>query len=323
MFAPHHRLAAAALLTLAASAHAQSSVTLYGNVDAGLAYTQTRVSGGSSSSQTELQSSILSESIFGLKGQEDLGGGLKAIFKLESGLNVDTGAADTPSNFWGENAYIGLEGEFGTVTLGSQESLFKSQAAAFDAFADSPAFAVSQFFIGGVLGGAWQNMVGYVSPELSGFTFAAQHSAREANAVPSSSPSNAVNGGATALAAHYTHGALGLSAVIGDVRSTDATRAEVRNQAWLLGASYDLGVVKAFGQYAQNKAEDAAGAAQFKETFFQLGAVVPVSEAGNVHVSYGAIKKDDVALADVKQRGLSPCPQQAHGRLCWPDLRQG
>lgn len=265
MSAQHHGIAAATLLYVAllAPAQAQSSLTLYGNMDAGLSHTQVRQSGLATSSLTEVKSSILTESMFGLKGQEDLGGGLKAVFKLESSINVDTGAADTPDRFWGENAYVGLVGEWGALHVGSQESLFKSEAAALDAFADSPALAVSQLFIEGVLGGAWQNSVGYVSPSVNGFTLSAQHSAREANAVPASSPANAVNGGATALAVHYTVGALDLSAVIGDVRSVDASRAAERNQAWLLGASYDMEVAKAFGQYAQNKAENAAGANQF------------------------------------------------------------
>lgn len=291
MFAKKNLIAVAALATLAVSAQAQSSVTLYGNVDAGLTYSKEK-QGGNSTSTTGVTSSILTESFFGLKGQEDLGGGLKAIFKLESGINVDTGAAAT-TNFFGKNAYVGLAGDFGTVKLGNQESLFKTEAGAFDAFGFSPALAVSQLFVASPLGGSWQNTVGYTSPSLSGLTLSAQHSARESNAAPSTSPTNAVNGGATAIAANYTAGALGLSAVVGDVRSVDATRANERNKAWLLGASYDFGVVKAFAQYGQNKMEDNAGADDGKDKFFQLGAVVPVTQAGAVHAAYGQLKGDD------------------------------
>lgn len=295
MFAKKNLIAVAALATLAVSAQAQSSVTLYGNVDAGLAYSKTKtqpvVGASTSASTTSVESSVLTDSFFGLKGQEDLGGGLKAIFKLESSINVDTGAAAS-TNFFGKNAYVGLAGDFGTVKLGNQESLFKNEAAAFDAFGSSRVLSVSTNLFTGLsgLGGSWQNTVGYTSPSLSGLTLSAQHSAREGNTGKTAAT---VNGGATAVAANYTAGALGLSAVIGNVRSTAGTAADEVQKAWLLGASYDFGAVKAFAQYGQNKFEDAAGA-DAKAKFFQLGAVVPVTQNGSVHASYGQTKVEDV-----------------------------
>lgn len=306
MFAKKNLIAVAALATLAVSAQAQSSVTLYGNVDAGLTYSKTKVEGAGSSSKTGVDSSILTESFFGLKGQEDLGGGLKAIFKLESGINVDTGSQAT-SNFFGKNAYVGLAGDFGTVKLGNQESLFKNEAAAFDAFGSSPLLAVSNtLFLASGLGGSWQNTVGYTSPNLNGLTLSAQHSAKEsgragpvtvgagADGILGTADDDKVagyNGGATAVAANYTAGALGLSAVYGEVRSTNASAAEVRQRAWLLGASYDFGVVKAFAQYGQDKEEQKSGD-EWKAKYFQLGAVVPVTQNGAVHASYGQTKVD-------------------------------
>ena len=285
MFAKKNLIAVAALATLAVSAQAQSSVTLYGNLDVGLTYEKVKQAGNSDTT-TGVTSSILTESFFGLKGQEDLGGGLKAIFKLESFINVDDGSVD--GNFWGKNAYIGVAGSFGTVALGNQESLFKTEAAAFDAFGVSPVLAVSKLFLGGGLGGSWQNTVGYTSPNLSGLTLSAQHSAREGN---TGAGAGTVNGGATAVSANYTAGALGLSAVVGNVRSTNGSAAAEEQKAWLLGASYDFGVVKAFAQYGQNKFEDAVGN-DGKDKFFQLGAVVPVTQAGAVHVAYGQLKFD-------------------------------
>ena len=290
MFAKKNLIAVAALATLAVSAQAQSSVTLYGNVDAGLTYSKVKQAGNSTST-TGVTSSILTESFFGLKGQEDLGGGLKAIFKLESFIDVDTGAT-TAGNFFGKNAYVGLAGDFGTVKLGNQESLFKTEAAAFDAFGSSRLLAASNTLFVGVtaLGGSWQNTIGYTSPNLNGLTLSAQHSARETNAGKSAAT---VNGGGTAVAANYSAGALGLSAVYGDVRNTAGAAGAEQNKAWLLGASYDFGVVKAFAQYGQNKLEDNAGADDGKDKFFQVGAVVPVTQAGAVHAAYGQLKGDD------------------------------
>ena len=147
MFAKKNLIAVAALATLAVSAQAQSSVTLYGNLDVAVTYDKFKIDGGPSETTTGVDSSILTESFFGLKGQEDLGNGLKAIFKLESGINVDTGTAAT-GNFWGKNAYVGLAGDFGTVKLGNQESLFKTEGNAFnhatDRVADVEALAERQ-----------------------------------------------------------------------------------------------------------------------------------------------------------------------------------
>ncbi|WP_246793060.1 porin [Burkholderia perseverans] len=110
---------AAACLTAfaAASAHAQSSVTLYGLVDAGIAYTN-NVGG---SGRVALASGNISGSRFGLRGAEDLGGGLKAVFVLENGFSVNNGQLGQNSRMFGRQAYVGLSSStFGTLTVGRQ-----------------------------------------------------------------------------------------------------------------------------------------------------------------------------------------------------------
>lgn len=287
MFAKKNLIAVAALATLAVSAQAQSSVTLYGNVDVAVGrFGAIDVPGGAPST-TAVESSGLTESFFGLKGQEDLGGGLKAVFKLESAINVDTGAASTPTNFFGKNAYVGLAGDFGTVKVGRQESLFKQEAIAFNPLGASKLSPTGLAFA--LQNDSWSNTVGYVSPNLNGLTISVQHSFKEAT---KPAGADSYNGGATAVAANYTVGALGLSAVYGDVRTTqNEATSNVRDRGFLLGASYDFGVAKAFAQYGQVKFEDKA--TDFgKDKFFQIGAIVPVTAAGSVHVSYGQNKDD-------------------------------
>lgn len=105
-------------LALAASsaAFAQSSgpqVTLYGTLDANVQLLD------GAARQTRVQSGGLSGSRFGLRGHEDLGGGLKAFFTLESGINVDDGSYGQGS-FWGRQAYVGLGTPYGSVSLGRQ-----------------------------------------------------------------------------------------------------------------------------------------------------------------------------------------------------------
>ncbi|MEA3113914.1 MAG: ral bacterial porin, family [Caballeronia sp.] len=101
----------------AMSAHAQSSVTLYGTLDAGMVYSNNE--GGHSNWQQA--SGSVSNTYFGLRGNEDLGGGLHAIFTLESGFNLNSGQFSQTESLFNRQAYVGLQSEqYGTVTLGRQ-----------------------------------------------------------------------------------------------------------------------------------------------------------------------------------------------------------
>ncbi|PYE14513.1 porin [Paraburkholderia silvatlantica] len=109
--------------TIATNAHAQSSVTLYGIVDAGIAYVHNAQSanGQNQSTLVKLSSGNLSGSRWGLRGIEDLGNGLAAIFQLENGFNVGTGALGQGSREFGRKAIVGLASTtWGTLTLGRQ-----------------------------------------------------------------------------------------------------------------------------------------------------------------------------------------------------------
>ncbi|NPT62628.1 porin [Paraburkholderia elongata] len=102
-------------------AFSQSSVTLYGVIDAGITYTNN--SAGHSLWQT--QSSIAQGSRWGLKGTENLGSGVKAIFQLENGLNVFNGKMSQGGLEFGRQAYVGLASQtMGTLTLGRQYDPF-------------------------------------------------------------------------------------------------------------------------------------------------------------------------------------------------------
>jgi GBP family porin len=101
----------------ATAAHAQSSVTLYGLIDAGITYTNNQ-HGHSNWQETD---GAVNTSRWGLRGSEDLGGGLKAIFVLENGFNVTSGALRQNSRLFGRQAFVGLASEpYGSVTLGRQ-----------------------------------------------------------------------------------------------------------------------------------------------------------------------------------------------------------
>ncbi|WP_322102822.1 porin [Paraburkholderia sp. J41] len=101
----------------ATAAHAQSSVTLYGSLDAGIVYANN--AGGHST--WNQGSGALSDTYFGLKGSEDLGGGLHAIFTLENGFNLNNGKQTESGSMFNRQAYVGLQSDkYGTLTLGRQ-----------------------------------------------------------------------------------------------------------------------------------------------------------------------------------------------------------
>jgi predicted porin len=121
-------MACATGLLSAGVAHAQSSVTLYGVVDGGLLYTSKAVSavtGGNAGKQVSMIEGGISPSVFGLTGMEDLGGGLKVSFKLESGFSIANGGlADCNGNLFGCQAWVALDNQYGTLKAGLQYSPF-------------------------------------------------------------------------------------------------------------------------------------------------------------------------------------------------------
>ncbi|MDB5929983.1 MAG: putative transrane outer rane porin signal peptide protein [Polaromonas sp.] len=130
-----NKLAVAAVLCTGASAMAQTSVTLYGIVDVsvrsqtGLTSTYAR----SPLNTTTVASGVGPTSRWGLRGSEDLGGGLRAFFNVESGINVDTGASANTATFFDRASVIGLAGGWGTVTAGRQNTLVADSVGVVDA----------------------------------------------------------------------------------------------------------------------------------------------------------------------------------------------
>lgn len=114
-------LVALAVLAASGATMAQSSVTLYGVVDVFVGSSSTSNKGNvavPSLRQTVETSGSVNGSRWGLKGSEDLGGGLNAVFDLQSGFSLDTGASGQGSLLFGRQAIVGLQGNFGKVVLG-------------------------------------------------------------------------------------------------------------------------------------------------------------------------------------------------------------
>jgi len=135
---PHLFAAAVGLLPIG-GVHAQSSVTVYGLMDMGLEYANHQSAGGH---VTRLTSGNLSGSRWGLRGTEDLGGGQKAVFVIESGFDPDTGNSGQGGRLFGRMAYVGLQGPWGAFTAGRQQSMIFDLGGRFDAMALAPRYSI-------------------------------------------------------------------------------------------------------------------------------------------------------------------------------------
>src|SRR5512139_2804236 len=111
----------------------------------------------------------------GFKGAEDLGGGLNAIWQVESGVNLDEGSGSLASR----NSFLGLKGGFGTVLLGNHDTPLKLVGRAVDLFGDT--MADSRNVMGGGSDTRAKNVVAYITPDFSGFSVAAAYSTDPAN----------------------------------------------------------------------------------------------------------------------------------------------
>lgn len=167
---------AIAIAALSVTAHAQTNVQLYGIVDAGVEYVD-KVRTGNVGSATEsvvrVQSGSAQSSRFGLRGREDLGNGLTAVFVLESGIAIDTGTLGQRGRLFGRQAYVGLNHKsLGELQLGRQTSAVYDYGVQYDPVA---AARYSAVVFDGAYAGRADNAVKYVG-KLGGLKIGAQYS---------------------------------------------------------------------------------------------------------------------------------------------------
>ncbi|MEM8511054.1 putative porin [Massilia sp. MP_M2] len=177
----HKILAIALVSALPLVAQAQTSVTMYGMVDASIGVENNDAPG--ESSRTVVSSGTQSASRIGFRGTEDLGNGLKALFNIEAAVAVDTGATD--SNMFQRRAVVGLQGAFGTVTVGREYGPIAAVAAASDTLGQGFYGSNLAAFGANRLTRRLSNSVNYQSNALSGFTVRAAYGAGERSIDPS------------------------------------------------------------------------------------------------------------------------------------------
>ncbi len=200
-----------AFAVAAVPAFAQSSVTLYGIVDDSIGYQSSQAALGSNAggrSAVKTGAGVWAGNRFGLKGSEDLGGGNRAIFQLESGFNINTGGQQYTNAMFGRQSWVGLTNpNYGTLTLGRQYTAYYTLLSPY-----SPTNWLTGFY--GAHPGDLDQMdtiyranssIVYKSPTLYGFTVSGSYSL--------AGVAGSVNRGATwSGAIQYTNGPFGIAA---------------------------------------------------------------------------------------------------------------
>jgi predicted porin len=263
-------IALAVLGAMSNAAMAQTSVNVYGIVDAGVVHEN-----NGTTSVTRVDSGNAYGSRLGFRGTEDLGGGMSALFNLEMGMNMDTGAGQGP--LFNRVSIVGLKSSAGTVTLGRQYTpLFRAQLA-YDPFFTGFAGAALRLMSNGSgpNGARTDNSVYYVSPTVGGFEGQLMYGVGE-QAGDSSKLRE------TGAALGYTNGPASVKLV--HQNANDAAGVITAKNSNLSG-TYDFVAAKVFAAYQVNKT---GSTVDTRDSL--IGVAVPFG-AGKFIASY--IRKND------------------------------
>lgn len=287
-------------LAAAINAQAQSSLTLFGLIDAGVSY----VSNEGGKSTLKFDDGIYTPNFFGIRGTEDIGGGTHVIFKLVDQFDVGTGSIITGQTFFGQEAWVGLENsQYGSLKLGEQYD-FMSEALLFTgtdnvlygggfynfrngpfnglAIPDNATGAMSWDRMNGV---PVDNAVKYTSPTFGGFTFGAMYGF--GNVAGSISSNNAYSFGLTYRGTSLTGGAAYTSQ---RYTGTETGGPQVRIANWGAGLRYSFSVFAVNGLVTTVKNEFNGAGAYMGE----VGFTWQISPFWSVITDYVYMKGNDV-----------------------------
>jgi general bacterial porin, GBP family len=285
-------IASAALAMVAGTAQAQSSVTVYGNLDVNYSSVDSDAAGaGKATAQSK---GTLSTSRLGFKGDEDLGAGLKAQFQLEAEVNPNTGAVGGTSNtnMFGREAWAGFSSStLGSVRLGSTDV---TSAQSIDS-------TVSQLGdlgnTSGDIGADKAQTIRYTTPTFSGFTAEVGHSNALATTKydTDATSSTTAAGKITSAFVKYEAGALGVYAG----QSIAKTTATYDRKDSKFGVKYDFGFASVGAVYSTLDAADEVTDGAFgkaKQTVISVAA--PLSALGSGVKIHAAYHRTDSANGD-------------------------
>ena len=252
----------------------------------------------------------------GFKGSEDLGGGLNAIWQIESGVNLDEQTGTLASR----NSFVGLNGGFGTVLLGNHDTPLKLVGRAVDLFGDT--MADSRNVMGGGSDARAKNVLAYISPSFSGFSVAAAYTtdlagkgSQIAAATKAGDTGDQADNGAYNLNATYTNGPIyvGVGYGDGDYHENNGLGAHIRvagglsfgsakivaqydsleddtvaaedYQAWMVGGSYTMGAIVLKANYMQGEFDN-CNVVGCEPAQFTIGADYNMSKRTSLYALY-------------------------------------
>ena len=280
-------VALACLASLPGAASAQSKVELFGVVDVGVAHL-----GGSGASKTGLSTGGANISRLGFRGVEDLGGGLKAGFWLEGGLNVDDGGSGFKFD---RRSTVSVMGNFGEVRLGRDKTPSYQNLETFHAFGDTGMGAVNGHnLISGSATGTPEgsnpkrvsNGVSYLLPKLGGVYGQVTYGFGEQ--AGNNSLSSTVG-----LRVGYANGPLNVAGAYGTVKGGEVGNT-VNYKHFNLGASYNFGVATPMVLIASERGNDK------RVDLYSIGVKAPLGP-GELRAAYTMYKDKKVSDADASR----------------------
>ncbi len=330
-------LAVAVAAALPVFAQAQTNVTLYGIADAAVGFADR---GASTSNAFRVDSGVQSVSRFGLRGTEDLGGGLKAVFNLEAGYKQDDGTAEASgAGLFQRRAVVGLEGGFGTVLLGRDYTPGFTAGGTTDVMGYGLWGNWLTYTVAGALNGNnWgiqtraSNGIHYVSPAIAGgLRIRAMYSTGERDVAPKSA------GNVLGLAATYGAGPLtaqayyhqfkravgtdavsdkqmglgagynfGMFRIAGSYNVADPDGANNKHTGYNLGVGVKLGAGELLGQVIQQKVS--TGGTDPKATTFGIAYTQPLSKRTNVYATYGQTRNNSTGAFVLRASDITIAP---------------
>ena len=258
-------LAAALLAGFAGAASAQSSVTLYGVIDGGLAYSKVSRNNLSGVSNFGLAYGQQSGNRWGLRGVEDIGGGNRITFTLENGFDLGNGTLAQGNRLFGRAAWVGIENNaWGLVRIGRQTNYASQYVSAVDPMSLAVPTSMGRAFGAGNTD-RMSNAIMYQTPNMSGFqagigySFATGDTGIYTKAAGGGSSTTGYNFATQnntrqlTLGAKYASGPFYVAASYDKVYGEESKGENASISSWNLSGSYDLKVVKFALAYGQTR----------------------------------------------------------------------
>ncbi|KAF1042556.1 MAG: Outer membrane porin protein 32 [Herbaspirillum frisingense] len=243
-------LAACGMAATGAQAQ-QGNVTVYGVIDMSMVSTSKAAPGNNS--RFSLDSGDQMASRIGFKGKEELGGGLAAIFQLETGFGADDGAMATPGTLFDRKSVVGLSGRFGTLTLGRQTDYLEDIGTRYTSFQIFGGGGVRAGHFNGldrITGARTSHSLRFDSASDGGFSGSLFYGVGEV-------AGNNSAGRAMGMGANYANGPFGIGAAYYQSKlAADAAPARAGDtdlKTFTLGASYQAGPAKIFGAWSRTR----------------------------------------------------------------------